>query len=555
MSTLPLSILGVLEGLGQRTAPPSAAADKEGFQSLLNIGVGPENQESYDAPIRKEKHQDHNNDVAAGLSDAPPVTDYVKPSPKEKEITSVAPVRNDDARYGDKKTAETDAKPQISDPARPHEQHDGTAKATDDSISVETADDEPDTEGLAGQLRGYMAFLRELLAHLQALGQAGNTVGGDTQLISVTKVTTAAFVFISQQDTANLSTSSSPADALENLQALFAKLRAILPEDGELTAGQGDRLRSFFAEIRQSTQTLWTAFKQQPDGATVQADDLQTLAKQVADAYQSLSSLTKTLAAKQNASGADAQDTLDATLAVSAPAKDVSAALPKNAMPVVPVLTDQAAPTINLTPVTHTQQSALAAAIVHSASAQNATPDFGGSQNGGQSLPQALAIARDAGQPLSSQAAGAPDFAKLIAQAKTPVMEQVMLHIKTGMADGSSKIHITLEPAELGKLEIKLNVDANGKTGVTVTADNKQTLDLLQRDARGLERALADAGLKADSGSLNFNLRGDGQEHGQNSSHAAQTYLKIMPEEAEDAHVAATRSYTLNVAEGLDIRI
>ena len=40
--------------------------------------------------------------------------------------------------------------------------------------------------------------------------------------------------------------------------------------------------------------------------------------------------------------------------------------------------------------------------------------------------------------------------------------------------------------------------------------ERSETLDLLQRDARSLERALNDAGLKADSGSLEFNLRGDG---------------------------------------------
>jgi hypothetical protein len=40
-------------------------------------------------------------------------------------------------------------------------------------------------------------------------------------------------------------------------------------------------------------------------------------------------------------------------------------------------------------------------------------------------------------------------------------------------------------------------------------------LDLLKTDARGLEKALEDAGLKADSNSLNFNLRGqDGRPSG-----------------------------------------
>ena len=36
---------------------------------------------------------------------------------------------------------------------------------------------------------------------------------------------------------------------------------------------------------------------------------------------------------------------------------------------------------------------------------------------------------------------------------------------------------------------------------------------MLQKDARGLERALLDAGLRTDLQSLNFGLRGDGQRH------------------------------------------
>jgi len=56
----------------------------------------------------------------------------------------------------------------------------------------------------------------------------------------------------------------------------------------------------------------------------------------------------------------------------------------------------------------------------------------------------------------------------------------------------------------------------DGRVSAVVTADNKDTLDLLQRDQRALERALQDAGLKADSGSLSFNLRGGGE--GGNSS-------------------------------------
>ena len=40
-----------------------------------------------------------------------------------------------------------------------------------------------------------------------------------------------------------------------------------------------------------------------------------------------------------------------------------------------------------------------------------------------------------------------------------------------------------------------------------VTADNKQTLDLLQKDSKQLQEALQQAGLQTDEDSLSFNLR------------------------------------------------
>ena len=45
-----------------------------------------------------------------------------------------------------------------------------------------------------------------------------------------------------------------------------------------------------------------------------------------------------------------------------------------------------------------------------------------------------------------------------------------------------------------------------------VTADRQETLDLLQRDSRGLERALQEAGLDADSDNLSFSLRQQNQD-------------------------------------------
>ncbi len=92
-----------------------------------------------------------------------------------------------------------------------------------------------------------------------------------------------------------------------------------------------------------------------------------------------------------------------------------------------------------------------------------------------------------------------------------PATDQVAVHIAKAAADGADKINIKLKPVSLGQIEVQLDVAADGRVHAVIAADKPETLDLLQRDARGLERALNDAGLRTDSGSLSFNLRGQNQ--------------------------------------------
>ncbi len=185
------------------------------------------------------------------------------------------------------------------------------------------------------------------------------------------------------------------------------------------------------------------------------------------------------------------------------------------------------------------------------------------SGQGGNSQAQISLGALGATSTRSAGGAASTQFSNLLNRAdQVPVSEQVVFHVKSAIGSGNSKISIQLHPEDLGKLDITLDVDSKGKTGVTITADNKQTLDLLQRDSSGLQKALADAGLKTDSGSLSFNLRGGEKEgQGQNQYQAASQYQKsqqdeILPEELNIASLAAvTRSYTINVPDGLDIKI
>ncbi|MDF2365914.1 flagellar hook-length control protein FliK [Sneathiella sp.] len=98
------------------------------------------------------------------------------------------------------------------------------------------------------------------------------------------------------------------------------------------------------------------------------------------------------------------------------------------------------------------------------------------------------------------------------AAAHMPVAEQVSTQISTAIKEGQDRIKISLHPSELGRVEVKLDIGHDGRVLAVVSVDKQETLDLLQRDARSLERALQDAGFDTGSNSLNFGLSQNGQD-------------------------------------------
>ncbi len=84
---------------------------------------------------------------------------------------------------------------------------------------------------------------------------------------------------------------------------------------------------------------------------------------------------------------------------------------------------------------------------------------------------------------------------------------QLAVHVFRAAVDGLDHINVRLSPAELGRVEVDLDFTGDGRVVVAVSADRPETLDLLQRDAKTLEKALQEAGLHADPDSLAFKLR------------------------------------------------
>ncbi len=72
---------------------------------------------------------------------------------------------------------------------------------------------------------------------------------------------------------------------------------------------------------------------------------------------------------------------------------------------------------------------------------------------------------------------------------------------------GNSRFQIQLNPPEMGRIDVRMEIDKSGALNARLTVERVETLDLLQRDARALERALSQAGLDSSKTNLEFSLK------------------------------------------------
>ncbi len=168
------------------------------------------------------------------------------------------------------------------------------------------------------------------------------------------------------------------------------------------------------------------------------------------------------------------------------------------------------------------QQARVAGGSAHAA---NSGPVNGtGGLDGNSTTQNSNGTGQQAGQALQAQQsrATAPTQAQSQAnqtqRAPLPnqsVVDQVSVKITKALQNGADRISIQLKPADLGRVDIKMELTQDGRVMAVVSAEKQDTLDLLRRDASELQKALADAGLKTDAGDLAFNLRGQEGEGGE----------------------------------------
>ncbi|GHF22645.1 flagellar hook-length control protein [Kordiimonas sediminis] len=108
-----------------------------------------------------------------------------------------------------------------------------------------------------------------------------------------------------------------------------------------------------------------------------------------------------------------------------------------------------------------------------------------------------------------------PEFAQKIAN-------DFGLQVTKAVQDGKQEFTMRMDPAELGRVTVKMQFE-NGKMTAKVMAERPETLEILQRDVRGLERAIESGGQKAENISIDFSLdHGNGESAGKAMAEAAQ---------------------------------
>lgn len=149
----------------------------------------------------------------------------------------------------------------------------------------------------------------------------------------------------------------------------------------------------------------------------------------------------------------------------------------------------------------------------------------------------------------------APQTAYMATQ---PDVTALAVQIAVKSDGGDKQFDIRLDPPELGRVEVKLTIDDQGRAQAHLAVEKPQTLDMLQNDRSNLERALKDSGVDLSQNGLNFSLKGqDHQQGGDTPSFRGRSRnlaVTAAIESASAAAVASTNSFAAGDAR-LDIRV
>lgn len=159
--------------------------------------------------------------------------------------------------------------------------------------------------------------------------------------------------------------------------------------------------------------------------------------------------------------------------------------------------------------------------------------------------PEAPLTELDAAAQAAAQAQAETAAKATSAESTRPTpLHIVPIEIGARALAGNKRFDIRLDPAELGRVDVSLEISDKGDVSAKLTVDRVETLQLLQRDARTLERAFEQAGLKPTEGGVEMSLRDpadqSGSRQGRQDEEGPRTRRAWVETTEESALVAET---------------
>jgi hypothetical protein len=195
--------------------------------------------------------------------------------------------------------------------------------------------------------------------------------------------------------------------------------------------------------------------------------------------------------------------------------------------------------------------------------AKDSAPDqraanLGSSTHGtSDAMPQPATAVQQQAVPLTATATPPAQLGAAVATGIAVPLNGLAVQIAANAQNGRSRFEIRLDPAELGRIDVRLDVDRHGHVTSHLVVERAETLAMLRQDAPQLQRALEDAGLKTGSNGLQFSLRDQSGNNG-GDDHSGRNMHRLIVADADSLPaVAAGRSYgsAANSMRGLDIRV
>jgi|GEM_PF-1319697 len=271
-------------------------------------------------------------------------------------------------------------------------------------------------------------------------------------------------------------------------------------------AGQPVQAQPAFADTRQPAQPVANAHSQSAAPAPLQQPAVTPQqVSQVATEFAPQASATPTstpaaqLAKRHTAApGVSATKSNASSAKSAAPSATVSAAPTASASQVAPAdakLLDPATPALTSAPVLAPLGEAMHTTAMTGDDAVATSTGFDSQGT------------RVHGTHQADRPAGA-DVPRFTAQSAAHLAGQITRRFN----NGNRVFDIRLDPAELGRVDVRLEMTGDNRVQAYLTVERPETLLELQRTARELERALSDAGLDLDGEGLNFQLSDDAGE-------------------------------------------